>query len=213
MTPDDMESIWNRICEKLKSHVPAKYLRTRGLSERQICKAEEALGRRLPDDVRAFYSLHNGLPGLEMVPDVNIGELLPLVFKKPSVTLGNRSVTSNWEFFKATMTKARLESRWIKPKGPIAKVRWDPDWIPLFDNTQGDHVFIDLNPPKGGHRGQLIDWWRMEGPKRVIAKSFRDFLERFATDIERDRYVVELGPFSATLYKKTAWKKMHAGEE
>jgi cell wall assembly regulator SMI1 len=67
---------------------------------------------------------------------------------------------------------------------------------------------MDLNPPKGGTRGQLIDWWRMDGPKRIIARSFRVLLERLANDIERDRYVVEPSNFSVALIKKTVWKRM-----
>jgi cell wall assembly regulator SMI1 len=126
-------STWSRIHDKLKASAAAKYLRTPGLSERQICKAEEILGHRMPDDVRAFYLLHNSLPGLEIIPDVNIGELLPLVFKKYSVTLQTRSVVANWQFFKET--SGDMDEKWIKPKGPIRKVEWSADWIPLFDNT------------------------------------------------------------------------------
>jgi cell wall assembly regulator SMI1 len=173
--------------------------------------AEAILGHRLPDDIRAFYLLHNGLPGLEIIPDKNLGRLLPLVFKEYSVTLQTRSVVANWEFFKETTSVSHMEEKWIKPKGPIAKVEWSPDWIPLFDNTQGDHVFMDLNPPKGGSRGQLIDWWRLDGPKRIIARSFRPLLKRLANDIEHDRYVVEPGHFSVAIIKKTVWKKMQQG--
>ena len=211
MAQRTIASLWGRIRDKLKqASVPAKYLGTPGLSERQICKAEQMLGHRLPDDVRAFYLLHNGLPGLEIIPDVNIGELLPLVFKKYSVTLQTRSVISNWEFFKET--SGNMDEKWIKPKGPIRKMEWSSDWLPLFDNTQGDHVFVDLNPPKGGSRGQLIDWWRADGPKRILARSFRTLLERVANDIERDRYVVEPSNFSVALIKKTVWKKMQERE-
>ena len=204
-------SLWSRIHDKLKASVPAKYLRTPGLSERQISKAEETLGQRLPDDVRAFYLLHNGLPGLEIIPDVNIGELLPLVCKKNSVTLQRRSVVTNWKYFKEA--SGHMDEQWIKPKGPIRKVEWSPDWLPLFDNTQGDQVFVDLNPAKGGSRGQLIDWWRADGPKRILARSFRTLLERLANDIERDQYVVEPSNFSVALIKKSVWKKMQVREK
>jgi cell wall assembly regulator SMI1 len=122
-------------------------------------------------------------------------------------------VVDSWEWFNAADWSG-LGHGWIKPRGPFAKVQWTPDWIPLFDNTQGDLVLLDMNPPKRGTRGQLIDWWRINGPTRIFARSFRAFLERFTDDIENDRYRIDApNPWAATLIRDSAWRKMQAREK
>jgi cell wall assembly regulator SMI1 len=205
-------SIWRRIYNRLVVRVPKQLLALRGVSERQICQAEKEFGHRLPNDVRDFYKIHNGLPGLELYPDVNIGYLLPLVApKKRSPTLGSRCVVEKWRLLDKANQTTLIEQHWIKPRGPILKVQWTPDWIPLFDNTQGDYLFLDMNPPKRGKPGQLIDWSRDSGPWRVFARSFRIFLERLANDLERDRYLFkDPQEFNVTIMKKSAWKKIRA---
>jgi internalin A len=210
MAVDSVTTLWTRIRTWLETRVPKACLASPAASESQIRKAEKDLGHRLPDDLREFYKIHNGLPGLEFVPANNIGILLPLVRpRKRSVHLGCQCVVDVWAFCKEILESGVYDEQEIKPKGPIAKVVWTPDWIPIFDNIQGDYLFLDMNPPRRGTVGQIIDWTRGFGPTRVVAKSFHAFLDRLANDMERNLYVVEMSTSMATVMKKSQWKKYH----
>jgi len=209
-----INSLWQSICSSLKDRVPKKTLLSRGVTETQIRKVERSLGHELPDDVREFYGIQNGIPGIEITLDVNIGFCLPLVpLKIRPVALGASTVCETWSHFKKRPACIDLPVEWIKPKGPIAKVAWTPEWIPIFDNIQGDYVFLDLNPPKRGSRGQLIDWWRGDGPKRILFRSFRQFLARIASGLAANQFVVETENSSAALILKSTWKKRQLREQ
>lgn len=209
-----ISSIWQRICAGLRDELPKEYLISPGLSEKQIRKAEQTIGNPLPADLREFYAAQNGIPGIEFIVDQNIGFCLPLVApKKPRPPLGKCNVVESWSFFKKNSPSAFIEDRWIDPKGSIRKTAWTTEWIPIFDNQQGDYVFADLNPPPRGTHGQLIEWWRSDGPKRILFRSFREFLTRIAEDLSRKRLVIVPGNFAVLLAKKSTWKKMQAQSE
>ena len=70
-----------------------------------------------------------------------------------------------------------------------------------------------MNPPKRGVVGQLIDYERLDGPKRIYAKSFRAFLDRFANDLERDLYITEPGISTVVVIKKSVRRKGQAREK
>ena len=214
MLPECIASIYGRIHKVLsEKKVPKVLLNCTGLSERRIRVAEKELGIRLPEDVRDFYKISNGWPRLEIIPDQNIGFMLPLAQSRKREMV--ETVHGVWEVMNDVIPYARTEidDIWLKPKGPIERTWWRPSWIPLFDNNQGDHVLIDMNPPKRGVVGQLIDYERLDGPKRIYAKSFRAFLDRFANDLERDLYITEPGISTVVVIKKSVRRKGQAREK
>src|SRR5262249_15007870 len=150
-------------------------------------------------------------PSIEWVlPAYNIGVFLPLTRPRKRTPIQRRNVLDTWDRFLEDLELGRFDDEPHTIQGAYANVGWfSPDWIPVFDNIQGDFVFIDTNPPGRGKSGQLIDWTRGFGPTGVIAKSFHALLERLANDIERGRYEVRLSkdknekPFAATVISKT----------
>lgn len=214
MKPESIALIYDRICKVLGEKLPKEYLNTPGLSERKIRSAEKELGCRMPEDVRDFYKISNGLPRLEIIPDHNIGFILPLAKPQKKQPRAMSTVHDVWKLMNEVIPTVyrELDDSWLNPKGPIERVWWTPTWIPLFGNLQADHLLIDMNPPKRGIVGQLIEYWKLDGPKRVYAKSFRAFLERFASDLERDLYVIESGNYSAVVIKKSVRRKERAYE-
>ena len=66
----------------------------------------------------------------------------------------------------------------------IRQVYWCNGWIPLAHDGGGNHVGIDLDPPKGGARGQVINFGRNERIKFVLAPTWDAFLAQLAGDLE-----------------------------
>jgi cell wall assembly regulator SMI1 len=62
------------------------------------------------------------------------------------------------------------------PDGPIGDDWWNSRWVPLTENECGDMICLDFAPAPGGIVGQVIDWWHEQGPTRVLAPSFEEWL-------------------------------------
>ena len=63
-------------------------------------------------------------------------------------------------------------------------------WIPISDNSGGEHLCVDLDPAEGGTVGQLFSYWHEYGAWRIVAPSFTVFLERLLKHLERGRYAI-----------------------
>ena len=150
-----------------------------GASESEFDALERTIGRRLPEDLRQSYLLHNGTG---WIPE--IGEIMPIG--------GVESIESTWRQYSSW----QLEEGWglgddYKTeyiKGPIKPVWWNPLRIPVTTNGGGDPVMIDLDPAEGGIHGQVIRWGHEEGPREVLAPSWAEWLAAIADDLEAGKY-------------------------
>ena len=159
---------WADIERWLAAHVPeAIPLLPAGAAARALDGAEETLGYPLPRDVREFLSVHDG------------GGNLWLHDRGEFMSLG-------------TILSSCNNDEWARPNGPIRKKWFTRKWLPVLDARTGDYVCIDLDPPRGGKRGQLITWSHDGGPAEVIAPSLPALLDAFVTELVAGRYTPKL---------------------
>jgi cell wall assembly regulator SMI1 len=147
-----------------------------GATEGQLEALERAIGSRLPDDVRESYLLHNGTSDL-----LGVGEVMPL----------NR-VEAMWQMYAAWQHENGygLGPDWDPRdiEGPIKPIWWSALRIPVTHNGGGDSVMIDLDPAEGGTGGQVI-WFSHEvGPEKVLARSWGEWLNGIAKELEVREY-------------------------
>ena len=64
---------------------------------------------------------------------------------------------------------------------------WNVKWMPVTQNASGDNLCIDLDPAKGGAAGQMISVWHDAPERTILAASFQEWVERFATGLEAIR--------------------------
>src|SRR5262249_2558784 len=82
-----------------------------------------------------------------------------------------------------------LEEYQARPdRGPIKRNHWNVQWIPFTHDSGSNYQCLDLDPLPGGNVGQVIDFDHEEGAARVLAPSFRAYLEAFADDLEAGRF-------------------------
>jgi len=96
---------------------------------------------------------------------------------------------SEWQVWQDTIGAQGLEP---EPDGPVKAVWWSCRWIPVTVIAGSTwHHCVDLDPAPGGTSGQVIEIADDDSARRVVAPSFRAFLERVAADLESGRYAVD----------------------
>ena len=173
-----LERDWRRIADWYAANTPSGLPLARGASESRIAAWEQTLGLSLPADLRESYRLHNGTGGVFLL---YFGELMTL-----------DGVERMWRRYGDWQRDNGygVGDDWVtQAEGPIKPFWWSPARVPLTDNGGGDPVFLDLDPAKGGRRGQLIKYNHEVGPQFVLARSFAGWLGEIADGLEAGRFV------------------------
>lgn len=141
------------------------------------------MGVTLPMAVRTSYQVHDGMQNTAETLN-NFHRLLPL---REIVTYWRLCLKYPWDVPGPKLSHAKR----IK-----SDLRWRPKWVPLLVTAGGDLIGLDLDPGPAGQRGQLFCWanYGSHAPY-VIAGSFREWLDRLATELAagRFRYTCEDG--------------------
>ncbi|MFI5643247.1 SMI1/KNR4 family protein [Kitasatospora sp. NPDC051705] len=171
-----MQEIWARIEAALGRIAPEVVAAMPpGATEEEIAAVEAVIGVELPEDVRESYRCHDGLPGVLIGWHDALHSLAAMAddWRERVVDAGDPP----WD--------EREEDGVIR-----RDVAWSAGWIPVIGIGNGDVICIDLDPPTPERRGQIIDWSHEGWRARYESAGLREFLERFAADLEADRYQV-----------------------
>ncbi|MEA5478111.1 SMI1/KNR4 family protein [Pseudanabaena galeata UHCC 0370] len=71
-----------------------------------------------------------------------------------------------------------------EPDLGVFNVWWSSKWIPLTYDGCGNHDCLDLAPAEGGNIGQIISMWHDDPERKILAPSFRDWLQNYAEELE-----------------------------
>ncbi|AWM40444.1 hypothetical protein C1280_27970 [Gemmata obscuriglobus] len=169
---------WSQIEQWLAANVPAAVpMLPPGASAAAFARAEEVLGYALPQEVKEFLAIHDGSANLWLH---DRGEFMSL-----------DDILTAWDQ-EFDLWGDGSNDEWANPQGPIKKKWFTRKWLPILDARTGDHVCVDLDPPKGGKRGQLIAWYHDGGPTEVLALSFGALLAGFVAELAAGRYTPRL---------------------
>jgi cell wall assembly regulator SMI1 len=177
-----MKVIWNLIESWLKENAPEilKDLLP-GAIAKDIQSAEKLMGIHFPNDVKLSYRIHNGQKG-RSAPLMEEWQLYSL-----------KDMMSRWKILKKLFDAGTFAHVKGKPVGPVRAEWWNPKWIPIAYNGDGDLRCLDLDPPPRGKSGQIISFWHMEDRREKLADGFQEWLKKFAIDLEAGKYKVEDG--------------------
>jgi cell wall assembly regulator SMI1 len=179
---DTVEQLWSRIRQWYDANVPSfstdRAVRWgHGATEEQIAGAEEVLGVRFPEEMRATYRFCNGHNLRWFLEE---GSLMSL-----------KQIVGQWEMLNEVLDEGPMDlSPEDTPKDPIRPIWWNRGWVQFVDNS-GNGACIDYDPLPGGVVGQVIYRDHEKGPVRVLARSFREWLEQFADDLDRGAFAVD----------------------
>jgi cell wall assembly regulator SMI1 len=188
-----MQEIWTKIEGWYKKNTSEKEIFNAGASEAEIKDLESFLGIEFPSDVRDSYSIHNGQK------DFHIG------FIDSFMLLPLDQIKEDWVIWKE-LYDTDDDPNVGSPSRGVCPYWWHPRWIPLTSDGSGNFHCLDLIPAKGGQEGQIITMWHDEDTRKLLAKSFRLWLQKFADELESGIYMV--GEYGLTKTNKKRSKKL-----
>lgn len=151
-----------------------------GCSNEELTELELRLNCRLPEDVKAFYSRHDGQKGkttglfcgLEFLSTVNLYD---------EWTVWRDLVVEDEEYVTAIDSESH-------PNGAIKTVYINLKWIPIARDWGGNHLGVDLDPGSTGVVGQVINFGADESRKFVLASSLTDFIAWMLAQYQAGNY-------------------------
>jgi cell wall assembly regulator SMI1 len=171
-----MKEIWQRIENWLGENYPEGLeMLNVGASDDLIQATEQFLGIEFPEDVKDFYRVHNG--GRYELALINGRELLSL-----------EEIQSQWKIWQELTVGGEFEENEGEPEKEISKDWYNIKWIPITHNGGGDHDCLDFAPTEDGNYGQIIQMWHDWEKRSLEAKSFREWIEKFADELEAGLY-------------------------
>lgn len=178
-----MQDVWSRIEAWLKTNAPESIdVLNMGATDKQISELEELLSIQLPEDVKSSYRIHDGqsIDGFGLMDGC---EFLSL-----------ERIKDEWNVWKGLLDSGAFQTEdgqdlGCEPMLGVSNVWWSPKWIPLTYDGGGNHVCLDLNPAEGGDIGQIITMWHDDGERKIIASGFRDWLQKYADELESGSYI------------------------
>jgi len=173
-----VEDVWRRIEVWLEINAPEMLRSLRpGATLDAIRAAEATLDVTFPDDLVASYLVHDGQ---EPLSDALMGDWDVLSLK---------NVVAQWEMMRELPPDDDPRDA-DNLTDPVRHDWWNPRWVPVSYDGGGDLRCVDLDPAPSGIVGQVITFWHTVEDRDVVARNFREWLNAFADDLERDRYTV-----------------------
>jgi cell wall assembly regulator SMI1 len=147
-----------------------------GATAKEIKEAEKVMGLSLPEDVKESYRLHNGNRECQGL------------FTWGGGLFSLKGMVKQWQMWAKHLASGIFKGAEDPPQlnGPIKKYWWNLKWVPIIDRG-GSCDFIDMDPAKGGHVGQIVHFFRETGPDRVQAPSWQAYLSDFADGLEEGK--------------------------
>jgi cell wall assembly regulator SMI1 len=196
--PAPVAESWRRIEAWLSAHCPEVVAALRpGLPEKAIAAVEKVLGLPLPEDVKASYRIHDGRgripedfqdrakregasdrPGFVTSVFYNLGlDRLDEARKAPTA----------WDDVEEEPDRDRDNQDF--PPDAIRRTPEEFGLVPLFEDENGDAgLGIDLDPGPNGVVGQVVLFDRRHRSRSVLARSWGQFLEDYADELEAGNF-------------------------
>jgi cell wall assembly regulator SMI1 len=182
-----MEALWERLESWLRQYAPEILVTLQvGVTEDELRSTEDELQVTLPETVRDFYRIHNG-----QVTDRYGFTAQKFLYGWETPNLGR--VVQQWKSWKEVLEDGAFQGIESAPDDGVRNDWWNVKWIPVAQNSAGDHLCIDLAPAKGGSAGQMISVWHDASERTMVAASFQEWVERFTTGLEEGVYVYSKG--------------------
>ncbi|MFD3704685.1 SMI1/KNR4 family protein [Nocardia sp. NPDC058658] len=177
----------------LRINVPRAYENLAPPATRDnIDKLEQALGQRIPDDVKAVLMMHNG----QRLTDVATHDEDGAVPCIPTLSfLSTGLIEECWSSWADMCEDDDIEDlhdgceAMPGAEGRVRPLYASPGWIPLWsDPVRSDYIGLDLDPDSAGIRGQIINFGRNEGRHFVCADNFTELLQILLDEVRSGRW-------------------------
>ncbi|UYO74645.1 SMI1/KNR4 family protein [Halomonas qinghailakensis] len=167
------QELWDALAQELKIIAPKITIEMNtGASPQDFQKLEYLIGATLPDGFKRLYVLHNGQKNC-FPPFYYTEELLSI-----------DRIIQEWSVWKQLLDNKYFQhpdgtSYTSEPHPHIKNNWWNPKWIPITNDGNGNHLCLDLDPADGGLYGQIIRMWHDDSARSVEAFSLEDLFNQY----------------------------------
>ena len=179
--PTAVADSWKRIAAWLKENASGWKPLRRGVTAAQVAAGEKKQGFALPTELRESFQAHSGDDSSQIFPCPDDISFYLMSFA---------ALVGEWKMMKELFDRGEFkgsDQRVINDKG-VQKVWWNLRWIPFAGNGGGDSYCVDLDPAKGGTKGQVIHFRHDSERRTLLAPSLRAFLFALANGMEDGKY-------------------------
>jgi len=173
-----MKETWTKIENWLKINAAPVYESlNEGASDEDFEELEDLINKKLTENFKAFYRIHNGqTPMSEGLID---GEELLCISR----------IMEEWEVWKELDDRGVFDDSVSEADKGVREDWWNPFWIPITYDGSGNHYCLDLSPDEGGKKGQIIRIWHDSAERELIASSLEEWMNDYADGLEEGSFV------------------------
>ncbi|MDF1549831.1 MAG: SMI1/KNR4 family protein [Bacteroidales bacterium] len=172
-----MKETWTKIEDWLQENASQIYdSLNEGASDEDFEDLEDLISKRLPDEFKAFYRIHNG-------QDASSEGLIDT-----EELLSTERIMDEWQVWKDLYDRGVFDESVSEADDGVKENWWHPLWIPITYDGSGNHYCLDLSPDEGGKKGQIIRIWHDSPERELIADSFTEWINDFAEDLIDGEY-------------------------
>jgi cell wall assembly regulator SMI1 len=179
--PTPIAESWKRIAKWLKTNAPDWKPLQKRVTAAKIAAADKKLGFKLPAELRESYLAYQGDDSSQIFPCADDISFYLMSFA---------AVVDDWKMMKELTDAGEFKDsdKRVKNDKAIRECWWSVGWIPFAGNGGGDYFCIDLEPAKGGTKGQVIHFRHDAEQRTLLAPSLRAYLYELANGLEDGKY-------------------------
>lgn len=154
-----------------------------GATNQELFHLETILGNRLPEDFKAFLSIHNGQTWTHL--KLFNGDRL----------LAIEDIINDWTSWNTVLPDIDTDCKSMfgeaaksSPQKGIKDDWWNPSWVPITSDGSGDSFCIDLDPTSEGTIGQIIRMYHDDPERTLVSSSFSEWIYNYIEDLENNVY-------------------------
>lgn len=168
----------------------------------ELAELKEQVGKKLPDDLVTLFKTFNRIDD-----DVQEKEITTRLFGGFFLMplRGVDGVLMEHESFED------MEYTGGAAEGPVKRMYYNALWVPFAKDFGGNFIGVDLDPAKGGDRGQVIRFGRDEVPT-VLAPDLVHFFVETCLDVGVD-LPSSLHEFVGDVHKKAKVISLYSDDE
>lgn len=173
-----MQDIWNRFEAWLDKH--ANQLLddlNDGVEDETFEPIESIMGIEIPNEFKEFYKIHNGQ---DAESEDRLFGLEELYSVERMIEERNK--------LKEKFYAGEFDEFDSEPDNAIRGEWYNPYWLPITGDGNGNHYCIDFAPSREGQLGQIIRFLYSNPKRKLIAASFRQWLETYIIELEKGLY-------------------------
>lgn len=167
------DGAWRRYVAPLrKQHPEFDSYFAAGATAQELTEVDQAVGFKLPPDLRYLLAKHNGSNEAQVLPGWEL--------------FSTQRIVEEWRIWEELRRDQFVpDGNDCEPEGPIRSDEWwRLGWIPFCGDGGGNHLCVDMDPPPEGVAGQVISMWHDTPTRALITNSLTEFVEMIADKVE-----------------------------